>query len=592
MQMLDDYIRLSDGTWVRRESLPPKEKGAPATPTQAVSKPKKKTGQADRLVELAINEGIYLFRDQYGEPCARIKIRGHFENWRLNSRDFRLYLGGLLYQSEGKSANLDAVRNALSTLGAEALHGSQSKIYPLHNRVAWVNDAIYYDLSDPTWRAVKITPEGWEIIDNPPILFRRYKHQIPQVEPVKGGDPWSLFEIIRVPSELQLLLLVWAISCLIPDIPHTIPIPNGPEGSAKSWLFYVLRNVIDPSLYRELTLRGQQRELVQILDHNWCALFDNVSYLADWQADCLCRAVTGDGFSKRELYSDDEDCIYTFKRCIGLNAINLAVDRPDFLDRIILIPLDNIPEAERRSEKDDLEPRFAELKPYILGGFFDTLAKAIAIKPQVKLKRKPRMADFAEWGYAISEALGHSGLDFMATYSQNIQSRHKEIVAGTTIAFVVMSFMADKDSWEGTATELLTLLTSEAESMGVNTNAKDFPKAANALSAKLNGLMVSLAQNGISVEKMANVGKTRQRGIRLIKTPSNVEISSTSSQASTEAEPIAGGRDDEPGVDDERETIGDDKTSSPHPDTELVNPRYGVDKIDDVDDTFLPPENF
>lgn len=583
--MYNDYVQLLDGTWGRKESSAPEEKGALATPTQAVSKPKKKTGQADRLVELAINEGIYLFRDQYREPCARIKIHGHFENWRLNSRDFKLYLGGLLYQSEGKSANLDAVRNALSTLSAEALHGSQSKTYPLHNRVAWLNDAIYYDLSDPTWRAVKITPEGWEIIDNPPILFRRYKHQIPQVEPVKGGDPWSLFEIIKVPPELQLLLLTWAISSLIPDIPHTIPIPIGPEGSAKSWLFYILRNVIDPSLYRELTLRGQQRELVQILDHNWCALFDNVSYLADWQADCLCRAVTGDGFSKRELYSDDEDCIYTFKRCIGLNGINLAVDRPDFLDRIILIPLDNIPEAERRSEKDDLEPRFAELKPYILGGFFDTLAKAIAIKPQVKLKRKPRMADFAEWGYAISEALGYSGLDFMATYSQNIQSRHKEIVAGTTIGFVVMSFMADKPSWEGTATELLALLTTEAESMrGVNTNAKDFPKAANALSAKLNELMVSLAQNGIIVEKMTNVGKAKQKGIKLTKTPSNVETSSTPSQASTEAEAIAGGRDDEPGV--------DDKASSHPPDTELADPRYEVDKIDDVDDTSLPPENF
>ncbi len=138
MPKADDYIQSPDGSWVLKESSPPKQKVAPATPTQATQKPKTKPPQADQLVELAINESIYLFKDEYGDPCARIKIHGHFENWRLNSRDFRLYLGGLLYQSEGKSANQDAVKNALSTLGAEALHGIRRKTYPLCNRVAWL----------------------------------------------------------------------------------------------------------------------------------------------------------------------------------------------------------------------------------------------------------------------------------------------------------------------------------------------------------------------------------------------------------------------------------------------------------------------
>ena len=30
------------------------------------------------------------------------------------------------------------------------------------------------------------------------------------------------------------------------------------------------------------------------------------------------------GFSKRELYSDDADVIYNFKRCVGLNGINIV----------------------------------------------------------------------------------------------------------------------------------------------------------------------------------------------------------------------------------------------------------------------------
>ena len=43
---------------------------------------------------------------------------------------------------------------------------------------------FYYDLTNSNWSAVKITPEGWSIENNPPILFRRYSNQLPQVNPI------------------------------------------------------------------------------------------------------------------------------------------------------------------------------------------------------------------------------------------------------------------------------------------------------------------------------------------------------------------------------------------------------------------------
>jgi len=45
--------------------------------------------------------------------------------------------------------------------------------------------------------------------------------------------------------------------------------------------------------------------------------------------DTLCRLVTGDGDSKRALYSDDEDFIYQLKRVILLNGINAPTERGD-----------------------------------------------------------------------------------------------------------------------------------------------------------------------------------------------------------------------------------------------------------------------
>ena len=38
-------------------------------------------------------------------------------------------------------------------------------------------DAIYYDLTNKKWEAIKITSEGWEIDKHPPFLFRRFRRR-------------------------------------------------------------------------------------------------------------------------------------------------------------------------------------------------------------------------------------------------------------------------------------------------------------------------------------------------------------------------------------------------------------------------------
>ena len=50
----------------------------------------------------------------------------------------------------------------------------------------------------------------------------------------------------------------------------------------------------------------------------------------------------------------------------------------------------------------------------------------MAIRPAIRLSGRPRMADFAEWGCAIAEALGHSQNEFLDAYSDNTNSRNEE----------------------------------------------------------------------------------------------------------------------------------------------------------------------
>jgi hypothetical protein len=84
-------------------------------------------------------------------------------------------------------------------------------------------------------------------------------------------------------------------------------------------------------------------EFVQQLYHNYLAVYDNVKQLPGWFSDEACKAVTGIGNSKRGLYTNDEDVIYNYKRCLMVNGINNSLTEPDVLDRSILTEFDRIP---------------------------------------------------------------------------------------------------------------------------------------------------------------------------------------------------------------------------------------------------------
>ena len=83
------------------------------------------------------------------------------------------------------------------------------------------------------------------------------------------------------------------------------------------------------------------------LSHNYIAYYDNVSVIQDWISDLLCRAVTGSSFSKRALWTNDDDFYYNFKRIIGINGIDLAATKADLLDRSIIIQTERIDKKDR-----------------------------------------------------------------------------------------------------------------------------------------------------------------------------------------------------------------------------------------------------
>ncbi len=496
--------------------------------------------QADALVAIGRHE--YLFRDPQGTPFARITAGEHLETWPLNSKSFKRWLRHQYFTRHGKAPGSDAVTNALGVLeGIAVFEGPE---HALSVRIARHEEAIWYDLGDDQWRAVRIDASGWEVVDRPPPLFRRYAHQAPQVTPLPGGDLNRIFDFLNVHPASRTLLACWLIVAFVPDVPHPVPDFHGEKGAGKSVGQRVLRRLIDPSHVETLSFSGDVREVVQQLAHHYCPLYDNLDGLPPWLSDLLCRAVTGEGFSKRELYSDDDDVIYSYRRVILINGVNVIAQRSDLLDRSMLIELQRIT-PERRREEREFWAEFDAIRPHLIGAIFDALSRAMAVYDRIQLPALQRMADFTRWGAAAAEALGDGADAFVRAYAENLGVQTREAVEGDLVGSAVLALMDGRDDeWSGTPSELLSALEEAGEATRLfrrNANgkvdARGWPGAPHILSRRLKQVMSNLADLGLTLAS----GRGDDRTITIRRASQQGGESSDGSVGSDGADSIPGG---------------------------------------------------
>src|SRR5262249_46835016 len=259
-------------------------------------------------------------------------------------------------------------------------------------RVAGHAGRSYIDLGDPDWRAIEIDEDGWRVIDDPPVRFRRPAGMRALPEPTRGGDISTLRSLVNVKDDNDFVLLVCGLLAAMRDRgPYPVLAISGEQGTAKSTLVAILRALIDPNMSPLRALPREDRELFIQANNGWLLAFDNVSGLPAWTSDSLCRLSTGGGFAVRQLHTDLDEILFDARRPIVLNGIGDMMCRADLADRSIFITLQPIPEAERRAEDELWEHIHREL-PGILGVLCDAISHGLRYRDLVKLKRLPRLA--------------------------------------------------------------------------------------------------------------------------------------------------------------------------------------------------------
>lgn len=244
--------------------------------------------------------------------------------------------------------------------------------------------------------------------------------------------------------------------------------------------------------------------------HNHVLAFDNLSFIKQPIADALCRIATGGGFGTRKLHTDSEEVLFTATRPCLLNGIPDLANRPDLADRSIIVTLPVITSTERQTEAEFWKA-FGADAPRILAGLLDAVSTALERIGSVRLSETPRMADFAKWVTAAEPALGWTHEAFMESYDANKQSVEDAAIEGNPFAEAILSLIADRGPWQGTATELLQVL--RAHNQLLADDPHSLPRQPNKLTSELRRVQPLLRSRGVKI----TFERQRKAGIRIIK---------------------------------------------------------------------------
>lgn len=411
-----------------------------------------KRSTATQLVEIA--EELYRFGvstdgETFAVPRSGPRV---IATLRGNRNSLRAQIARIYFKRTGRAAPQQALADALLVI-----EGISQEAEPeaLHLRVAQAAGAHWLDLGDTTGRAVKITGDGWQVVDTPPVLFKRTALLSALPVPERGGSLNELWALLNITEADHPLVAAWFVATFHQNIAHPVLALFGEQGTGKTTAGRQIVATVDPSPVPTRKPPRDAESWVTAAAGSWVVGLDNLSTVPDWLSDSICRAVTGDGDVRRKLYTDGEHQVFAYRRCIIVNGIDLGATRGDLSERMLPIHLEVIEERQRRGD-NEIRNDWEACRARVLGAVLDLTASVASQLPSVRLESHPRMADFARILAAVDDALGTDGLEHYVGKQRSLAS--DSLTADPFIQAIQANLV---EGFTGTAGELLDRLTVE-----------------------------------------------------------------------------------------------------------------------------------
>jgi hypothetical protein len=402
-------------------------------------------------------------------------------------RSLRSELARAYLDWHGKAAPGSALTDALCAIEGLALAADREEV---HLRVARYGDGLVLDLGSEDGSAVVIEHGSWRVVDCSPVVFRRTQAMSALPVPVHPGRLEPLSQLLNLTEPSWRIVVGYLVAALFPWVPHPVLLFTGEQGTAKSTAARCTSAVVDPS-GAQLRRAPSERDWTAQAAASYVVCLDNLSAIAEWLSDALCRAVTGDGSVERTLFTNTDVTVTAWRRVVMLTSIDAGRITGDLAERLLSVELERIAPAQRR-EDAAIAAEFAGAHATILGGLLTLTADVLAALPDVRPPRLPRMADFGRVLAAVDEVKGWTTLD---DYRERLTHTMQAVVDDDPVGLAVETFMASQVSWQGTASELLDALPVP------DPVPKGWPRTPQGMRAVMTRLAPALAEVGITVEQ-------------------------------------------------------------------------------------------
>jgi hypothetical protein len=471
-------------------------KGLPIKERVKILFEQKEITPIEALIELAMEEAEGYFINDIGEFFASIDVNGITKNVNIEKQTFKMWLRRIFYHSIGKPPTEHTIKETVNTIMALE-DGKVNNRISAPTRIAKINDVIYVDLGHDSGQYVKIDKEGWQLVKSTPIKFVRPSTFLSLPIPERNGDINELKKILTVDEDHFALIMGYLLGCYNVGSPYPILILQGGQGSAKSTTAELVKYLVDNSFPLLRWFPKNEEDLIISTQTNWVLAFDNLSNITPSMSDALCKISTGGGLATRKFYENGEEVVFSAMRPIILNGIDYIAYRPDLADRSIIIHLPIIPEDKRRGKKE-VWKQFHSICPSIMGVIFDAVSLAIREQDKIKLKRIPRMADFATWVTAAEPALGLKRGTFLKIYKENQTESKLDGLEQDLLGIAISKCLDQQKTISGSATEILEILSKYVPPSSLNS--KEWLTTPNKFRNKINRIQPLLDAQKIAYE--------------------------------------------------------------------------------------------
>lgn len=458
--------------------------------------------QSAELVEMA--RSLYrVIKSTEGKYCAVEHLRPGIALDLRGKSGLRQRLAMLYYDKKNKVPSDSSLKEMLTVLEGQALTAEE---VPVFLRFGQVGETLYIDMGTPEGHTIAVTTKGFEVVAQAPILFRRSGLVSPMPMPLHGGNLNGFRDLLNVSDSGFRLLVGWLVAACIPNIPHPFLALTGQQGTAKTTALKMLITLVSPSPAPVGSAPTTPDDWAVTAYQEPVIGLDNVSHLQPWFQDALCKAVTGDGYKKREKYSDLDVTVLHFQRVIGMTSIDPGSLQGDVADRLLPVELEPIPKTGRRTEREVSE-QFEKVRQAAHGALLDLLSRVLGALPGIHLEEMPRMADFARVLAALDKVTGWTTLpDYLAATT----TAAADVIDGDLFASAVRDLVSQRRTWSGTASELLAAITPDKPP-------RTWPKAPHTASGKLKRITPALLTIGITVSEPMRENGTGRRTFILSK---------------------------------------------------------------------------